>query len=766
MSENLTKKISDPWAWITHLAFVIALSAVLGRAMVTDALRDPFDVSPGAQVTSAAPGPTTSLAFDLLFWVPAILILLRRMLDRTYVLRISASAILFIALGLLMMLSLKWSVGDRFATLIGASQFLASGLLMWAMVQLVRSWTRLRVVAGVCMGLLLAYVALGVMWRTLDVPDLRKYWEENRTRELAARGWQPDSFLARQFERKILGGEMIGFFTSPNTFAAVLTLTSLISIGVGIQRFAGKDPPGWGVAAFVVAAAGMGVLLYTGSRTGLATFGLGCAALIAWFIVRRWLSKRSLPSATSITPRQATRMYLVGVLGFLIASAGLVAHGLFHNTLFHDSLTFRWKYWKGAWQIFTDAPLLGVGWANFGFAYLGVRMPEASEEIKDPHNLIVRAATELGVLGFALMLAFLARLSWELSRPILPRLPGAVVGDARNNQGSATRASSPAPSTGSVHALLLLAVIAASGVIIGQLAGIDFSSAGSDLELLKRCLYGAMLFVGLCCAALTGATEIRPDDRASPWVLWTMIVAVGMFLIHNLIDFSLFEPGPMGLFALVAGAALGVRHPVGVGKRRRSSVAIGALVVACVAWIAGVIFILLPTATAESKARQADAWIRTNDAPRAYELLRAVSQSRPINADYAYRAARAAIFVEQMQGRSMANEVRNALAMALESNPMSVEYRLTWANYELSRPNPDLERAAKFFAEAVVLNPNDVSIRTDYAELLARSGKPNRAVEQYREALRLNDLLDPNEPKRLTDVEINKIKTQISQQGN
>jgi O-antigen ligase len=106
-------------------------------------------------------------------------------------------------------------------------------------------------------------------------------------------------------------------------------------------------------------------------------------------------------------------------------------------------------------QLFRRHPLIGVGWGNFGNEYLAFRLPEASEEIKDPHNFIVRTFTELGAVGGVLLLAWLLLVWWELS-----------------GAGSA-----PSPDTtrssGRRLTIRLLAMIALVGTVIGILAGVD-----------------------------------------------------------------------------------------------------------------------------------------------------------------------------------------------------------------------------------------------------------------------------------------------------
>src|SRR5438132_922964 len=80
--------------------------------------------------------------------------------------------------------------------------------LMWAATQLVRSWLRLRIVMGICLGLLLIYAAHGLLHEFADVPDNIKYWQEHRAEELRRRNWPEDSFMARQLEKQLTGGAM------------------------------------------------------------------------------------------------------------------------------------------------------------------------------------------------------------------------------------------------------------------------------------------------------------------------------------------------------------------------------------------------------------------------------------------------------------------------------------------------------------------------------------------------------------------------------
>ena len=164
--------------------------------------------------------------------------------------------------------------------------------------------------------------------------------------------------------------------------------------------------------------------------------GVGVIAL-AWFY-REFLA------------RHARRIFWGGLGLLVVLSILIVLHGRHHNSLFIETLTFRWNYWVGSAHIVRDHPLLGVGLENFGLYYLAARLPHAAEEIKDPHNLVVRFAVELGIIGAMLCVTWLVWLAWQLTRPISPPAP-----------------SSAEPTTANQYnGLKTIALIAALGMLI------------------------------------------------------------------------------------------------------------------------------------------------------------------------------------------------------------------------------------------------------------------------------------------------------------
>jgi O-antigen ligase len=510
---------------------------VLARVTMLETLREALEVTPGADPVPRGPGPGTSLVLDLLAWVPALLVLTRGAVDSTFHVRFTLSHGLMFALAGLAVLSPLWAA-DKFAAVVSAFHWLSAVVFLWAASQFVRSSRRLRVVAGACVGLLLVFGASALNARFVEQPEMRKEWEQNREQHLRARGFELGSFNAQMFEAKLLRGEMMGFFASPNTFAAVTVLLGVVALGVVVQRLLNRDGAGW----IVVPLAGIGlavpIIVWVDSKTAYATPLLAAGMLGGVALLRGWLR------------RHARLAFAAGVTAVAVAAAAVVGHGLFHGSLVISSLTFRWRYWVGAARVFTEHPLLGVGWENFGLHYLAARLPVAAEEVRDPHNFVVRFFTELGAIGGALAVAWMLRLWWEMTRPATVVDGDVGPSPAARRIGSHGRAL---PAAG--------AVVVAS-MTLGVLATVDlgFITAGGPagpayvtLRLLDRALGAALLLAGMWATTVRSADDPSLDGRPAPWLLCGVLAGLGVFLLHNLVDFAMFEVGPMFLFACWRG---------------------------------------------------------------------------------------------------------------------------------------------------------------------------------------------------------------------
>ncbi|MDP9172792.1 MAG: O-antigen ligase family protein [Planctomycetota bacterium] len=734
---NQTVARVDWRAMITLAAFVLALSTAAARCTILETLRDP--ISPATGGVPRGPAPTVSLLLDLLCCVPALLVLVRRVVDDTYILRFSLSQVLMVPLAAWMALSFH-QADDKFAMLVATCNFVAALALLWAMSQLVRSWLRLRIVAATTYGLLLVFLVQGFFWKLVEFPDLRQSFVGNRAQILRQQGYDPDSFIGKQFERRVLSGEMMGFNTSPNSFAAMIVLLMTIGMGAALQRLADLDSLEWPLGLALVAPLAVAMLYFTGSKAALASPFIATGMLVGIFLFRDLLG------------RHAARAYWIGVGTVGLAILMVIGHGLYHHGLPTDSLNFRWRYWVASWRMFWRHPVAGVGWNNFGGHYVRDRLPAASEEIQDPHNFIIRFFVELGAVGGIMLLVWMLRMGWELTRPVAPAAMSTLSRD-------------------SARAVRWIFAIPILAIFINVLASLDFSQNinFTIIELMKRGLFLCAFALGALVVSLRSVDSADIDDRAAPWVLYALLVGIGVFLIHNLIEFSIFEPGPMCFFAVLVGTALGVRkiNP-GARKNNQQKQAIAALATAGAVWIAAWVFIFIPTARAESAAHTGDVFWHDEKLSEAAGYYQKAYAILPMNADYAFRAGRA--FYRQMQLLKMRHvlvipqEVWQPVfawySTAIQTNPSFIRGYLARAGMEVQMADP--RGTIEDYTRALELDPNEVSIRIDYARALERLMMPNEAAVQLERALADNNQLDAMEPKRLSAQQIEAIRAEIA----
>ncbi len=722
---------------LTQAAFGLGLALVAGRCMLLETIRDPFEIRVGSAAVPHGPGADTSLILDLLCCLPAILVLLRRCLDKTYTLRWSGSLVLIVPLAVWMAASVRWA-DDKFADVISTANFIAAMALLWAMSQIVRSWMRLRVVAAVAYGLLLVFLVQGFYYKFVDMPTML----QQQTKLLQQQGLDPTSFGGIQFARKI--SELFGFNSSANSFAGLVVLLMTIGLGVAIQRIKDHDDPGWAVALGLSAPLAIWLLIYTQSKAALVMPAL----VVALFVVLwRWRG----PLA-----RQSRNWFWIGLGIVALGIAGAVGHGLYRHGLPTDSLNFRWRYWVGSWRMFLRHPWRGVGWENFGQRYVRDRLPAASEEIRDPHDFLVRFFVELGAVGGILALAWLVRLWWELTRPVSP--PATV------------QSSNQRPNYGETW---FLAAIALAAIAISTAASLDFSqnTAYAAIELIKRLLYLCALLIGCLVVGLRTLEKPQVDQRPAPWILYGILVGVGVFLIHNLIEFSLFEPGTCCLFGILVGASLGIRlgNPP-VRRPHISLLAVAALAVSCGIWLSALSWIAIPTSRAESAAELGDQQLRAGHFQGACDEYGYAFQIQPLNADYAYRAGRAMHFsigppVPLTDPNQLDHALRSKREIVTWYSIAISKYPALLAAYHLRAifwlQMNDPEAMIADFDKVMELDPNEVSLRLEYARDLEMFHLLPQAREQFKLALAYDDQLDPAEPKRLGQQEVAAIQKEI-----
>ncbi len=180
----------------------------------------------------------------------------------------------------------------------------------------------------------------------------------------------------------------------PNHFAASLILPLLFALE---EVVASKRANYFGYLAIGIITF---AIILTGSRGAL--LGIICATCVLMFRESRSVAKRSVGIVT-----------IVFVILFLVSN--LVPEGLAQRYTLESILTsegsHRLPLWRLAFLAFKQKPLLGWGYGTFAFLSTGQLAAEVSGSLpvgKVAHSIYFQSLSELGILGFGLLMSGLA----------------------------------------------------------------------------------------------------------------------------------------------------------------------------------------------------------------------------------------------------------------------------------------------------------------------------------------------------------------------
>ncbi len=655
----------------------ILLAVVAVRPLVSetyDAASRPFTAALG-EVTD--PSPVTTLVFDLLILLAAAGWLLGRASGRGPSYRRTGlewgAALVLVAA----IVSCVFAGNKRIA-ISGAIDWLCLPVLAIVLTQLlVRPWHR-RLVMAVVLSSACANVLQCVDQYYFTFDDTWSQYESNKADFWARQGVDVDSPRVEQFERRILSRESTGFLPHSNVAGSYLVLCGLAVLGLAIGTLRSRDRRMGGVALAVAA----GAVLYAASLTNsLGALVSGAGGLCFWLIAHL------LRARIDANRRRAT------VVGWCCVLAGLVAvvgHGWYHGTLPSISLTFRWQWWSASSELVADHAWTGVGRENFGRHYLKYKPIESPEEVANPHNLFVQAASDWGLLGLFGMCVMLVGCSLVVTR-------------RRGDDGNVDDDDEgPAFFTWAAWAIGLTAVLTVGRIpLIGS----------SDASFVYYTIVSTTVVWLIGFAMIAGTSSTTRDGERLVDRLMATGIAIGLltFLVHDLINFALFVPASATTFFALLGCRLSYTAERAetlspqAGRRNRWP-AVG--VAAATAIAAALLFGLLP-----------------------------VSRMRY---DLSVAKAYAGIFPFRGSSAYMAMENFNAAAGADALDPAPLVEHARWLARLSTAPggsSDQLVQATDLLDRAIDRDPNSTKLRRMRMQLNQRLAKKTGKAIYYRNAV-------------------------------
>lgn len=259
-----------------------------------------------------------------------------------------------------------------------------------------------------------ALAGYGIFQATVEFPAIRDAYNANPEQTLLSLGINPESSSRKAFEDRLLGSnEPMATFALANSLAGVLVgplvilmgllLDQLIKTNVSLNSKIARIIPLLGILFPLTLC-----LIWTKSRSAYIGSFMGLAVL-SLLLLRRTRLKAVIQITVPLI-FVAVSLFLIG-----LATGRLDLLVLTEST---KSLQYRVEYWVATWQIIAQARhwLWGIGPANFSYYYMQFKLPQASEEISDPHNLFLEIWVTAGVFALIAFIIAAAWAIWRMSR--------------------------------------------------------------------------------------------------------------------------------------------------------------------------------------------------------------------------------------------------------------------------------------------------------------------------------------------------------------
>jgi O-antigen ligase len=647
-------------------------------------------------------------------------------------------------------------------------QWAAVGIAFLLVRNLPRSRNESMAIAAALMATAVAVSVYGLYQVGVELPPLRAAFQANRALFLRRMNIAPGSPAETLLANRLLGSkEPFSTFALTNSLAGFLVGPMVLLLDLAWRNLRTPAARGSRVVALAMAslpALALAVcLLLTKSRSAY----VGLAVALG---VLAWRERKRVRLRTIVITAFAGLAVLIVLIGVGLRTGNLDRLVLTEST---KSLRYRSEYWTGAWRIITQAPNAfwrGVGPGNFGWSYVRYKLPQASEEISDPHNMVLEAWTTAGVVAATALVVALVFALRDLLGP--SRLKAGSAGADIDDRPPSSSSKPAEPWSGSSW------LIAASGagwlvvVLIGGLNPFEGDSLARWLVLaiawLSAVMFGQLLWrrvpvegSGFGLAALAVMINLLAAGGIGiPTValaLWTLL-ALGLNLRDDRPCGQLRVLGHRGpafgvsiVFAALAGSFYGSVMPFWRSER-------------AIAEAEGYLAQRKPNFAAARAA-----FLRAADPTKGGDMY----SSRPW-----LGLAYLELYAWKDAGERIENNMWRAVPVSLLKATEPPRNTKAWTTYRdeamitrdllrqigsnlaptvLVRFHADIARAAR---KATELYPSNAGLHALLAEASADVGMMGEAVKEAEEALRL-DALMPHLERKLPAEERKKLQDAI-----
>ncbi|MEN6406305.1 MAG: O-antigen ligase family protein [Thermoguttaceae bacterium] len=577
--------------------------------------------------------------------------------------------------------------------------------------QLVDTPREARAMVVVMIALAVALSGYGLYQYACEFPATRAEYaaDPDQAMRRADFWFLPGSAERKLFEDRLQSTEPIATFALTNSLAGYLAPWLAV---LACLWFAAKQNRRRQTVMFAVGAVVAACLLLTKSRSGYLAVGAGF--VLAWWLCRdrvvRFGWKWPLAAAGSLA---------------LLVAAALAVGGLDRQVLGEASKSFgyRLQYWQSTARMIADHPVVGCGPGNFQDAYLQYKLPEASEEVADPHNFLMEIAATAGVPA---LVAFLIVLGCFFVGQVVHR--SSRSGPVDDLSGSFGQVGNP------------------SCVWIGAMVGFPLSVATGIFSAAPP--GNAALWIGWPLAAVTVAMLWGwIQNGRMPY--WTPTVGIVVLLVNLLAAGGIGLPSVAGTFWLLL--ALGQQG--GSVRAVRVWVAWIGLIIALGIVAACYATAYRPVLNCQAEIQQAQ---REREPDRAVEHLQAAAAADPWSAE-PWRRLAAVEFADWVRQpdpapwqrfQKASDEYLHRASRSATAWRTVAAWRLE--AFERTQRRECLESAIAAFRQAAAIYPNNAILWAQLAEADRTAGHRAEFRRAAETALTL-DKATPHVDKKLPD---------------
>ncbi len=611
--------------------------------------------------------------------------------------------------------------------------FFAPIFMAMLLAQILDSQSKIKLVLAViaALGVVSAYQCMEQFFFSNQV-TIEQY-EQDPQILLEPMGIELGTFQQFLFEHRLYTRGVSGFFTTRNSAGSFALMASFAAIALFLDKFKNRKSDSSQPLHLLACGTAVSIIIFglalTRSKGAILGALFAATLFIAYLCFGNWLKDHK-------------KAILIIFLLLLICGGWLlISYGLKHNRLPGGSgMLVRWQYWHASAKVYADHPLTGVGPGNFTYFYQHYKPAEALESVADPHNFLLSVLTQYGPVGLAGFLAMILLPLWRIISPARVKNDRRGITDEGRN-------------------LSVIFLIVISGALLIIRPMIISTVPADTLDAIIYVIFAyyvtpvAVFFIGFLL--LTAPLQTIRDTRYAirdPRIAAVLFCAVLGVLLHNLIDFAIFEPGVFTTFwaiiaCLITTSSSLVARRSSLVARRSSLVYSPAPFAKAISIAAGVLILIVfvryawwPVYKSNAKIKQAYQAFSTSQFQQAHDFLAAAAEHDRL--DPTALKLNGQMYLQHHretgeQQQALLKKAEECFRQTIERNKEDYKnYEKLSTVYELLGQN---QQAYDWCLKATQLYPGSGRLRFKSAQIAERLGKTDTAIEQYKKAIEIED---------------------------